>query len=93
MLICDIMYIHYVKRDSIMTIHVDRDILDEWQVYFGKDLKDALDKAVKEVGTREVGDSLEVHIIFHPKLKPSKFSIRPDEPKLGGDAYIYVTAE
>lgn len=87
------MYTHYVKGDSIMTIYVDRDILDEWQGYFGKDLKDALDKAVEDVGAREVGDSLDVHIIFYPKLKPSKFSIRHDEPKQVGDAYIYVTAE
>ncbi len=63
------------------------------QEYFGNDFENALNKAVKRVGSRELGDSLDIHIIFLPKLNPSKFSIKHDEPKRGGDAYIYVIAE
>ena len=76
-----------------MTIHVDEHVLAEWQEYFGNDFENALNKAVKRVGSREVGDSLDIHIIFRPKLNPFKFSIKLSEPKRGGDAYIYVTAE
>lgn len=82
-----------MKGDSIMTIHVDRHILAELQEYFGDDFENALNKAVKRVGSREVGDSLDIHIIFRHKLNPSKFSIKHDEPKRGGDAYIYVIPE
>ena len=76
-----------------MTIHVDEHVLAEWQEYFGENLENALNKAVKRVGSREVGDSLDVYIIFKPKLNPSKFSIKHDEPKREGDAYIYVIPE
>ncbi len=76
-----------------MTIYVDRHILDECHEYFGVDLESALNKALKRVGAREVGDSLDVYIIFKPKLNPSKLLIKHDEPKRGGNAYIYVIAE
>lgn len=77
-----------------MTIHVDEHVLAEWQEYFGEDLENALKKALKRVGSREeVGDGLDVYIIFRPKLNPSKFLIKHDEPKRVGDAHIYVTAE
>ncbi len=88
-------YYYYKKGESIMTIHVDNNILHELQEFFGENFENCLNKAVKRIKSREVGDSLDVYIIFQLKINPSKFLIKSlikSDNSKNGSAYIYVNA-
>lgn len=77
-----------------MTLHVNKNDLAYWQDYFGPDVAIDIGNAVREVSSIEVGDSLNVYVIFElHTMTPTSFSIQHGEPQLGGNSYIYVIAK
>lgn len=76
-----------------MTLHVNDKTLASWRRKFGDRVDTEMEKAIKAVGEHEVGDSLDVWIIFQPTLDATDFSVKHDPPKRAGDVCVYLIAE